>query len=131
MRVNRDPASPEALEVQTDATSRKMCEVTAIDLNSATGTSSASLRLIIADVYNNPLPVGTEVQVSLDNGVLVGANSYIFPNTTSRVPASLFFAVTREPAGQGNDKFDGFLTISVTSPSGLVSAMSVPVADDR
>jgi hypothetical protein len=108
-----------------------MCEVTAIDLNSATGTSSASLRLIIADVYNNPLPVGTEVQVSLDNGVLVGANSYIFPNTTSRVPASLFFAVTREPAGQGNDKFDGFLTISVTSPSGLVSAMSVPVADDR
>jgi len=131
VRVNSDPASPEVLEVQTDATSRKMCEVTAIDLNSATGASSASLRLFIADVYNNPMPVGTEVQVSLDNGVLVGTDSYTFPNTTSRVPASLFFAVTREPAGQGNDKFDGFLTISVTSPSGLVSSMSVPVTDDR
>lgn len=131
VRVNSDPLSPEALEVQSDASSRKMCEVTAIDLNSATGASNVSLKLFIADVYNNPMPVGTQVEISADNGVLVGTNSYTFPNTTSRVPASLFFAVTREPATGGNDKSDGFLTISVTSPSGLVSSMSVPVTDDR
>ncbi|GHG69058.1 hypothetical protein GCM10010919_18650 [Alishewanella longhuensis] len=131
VRVNSDPTSPEALEVQTDATSRKMCEVTSIDLDSATGAANASLRLFISDIYNNPMPVGTEVLVSLDNGVLVGTNSFVFPNTTSRVPVSLFFAVTREPAGEGNNRSDGFLLISVTSPSGLVSSLSVPVSDDR
>ena len=131
VRVNSDITSPEVLEVQNDNNSRKMCEVTAIDLNSGTGAANASLRLFIADIYNNPMPVGTEVVISADNGVLVGANSFVFPNTTSRVPASVFFAVTREPAGQGNEKFDGFLSISVTSPSGLVSSLSVPVTDDR
>jgi len=131
VRVNSDNTSPEVLEVQNDNNSRKMCEVTAIDLNSGTGAANASLRLFIADIYNNPMPVGTEVEISVDNGVLVGSSGFVFPNTTSRVPASVFFAVTREPAGQGNEKFDGFLSISVTSPSGLVSSLSVPVTDDR
>lgn len=131
VRVNSDPTSPEVLEIQSDATSRKMCEVSAIDVSSVTGAASVSLRLFISDVYNNPLPVTTSVDISVDNGVLVGEDNYIFPNTTSRVPVSLFFAITQEPASGGNEKFSGFLTIKATTPSGLVSTLSVPVSDNR
>ncbi|MCF4009044.1 hypothetical protein [Rheinheimera sp. UJ63] len=129
VRVNSDPLSPEVLEVQSDPTSRKLCEVSAIDLSSG-AAPSVSLRLFISDIYNNPMPLGTTVALSADNGVFVGADSYTFPNTTSRVPVSISFGLTREPA-TGNEKLDGFLTISVTSPSGLVSSLSVPVRDDR
>lgn len=131
VRVNSDLASPFVLEVQSDPTSNRMCNVSAIDLSTATGASSVALRLFIADLYNNPLPVTTQVSVSADNGVLVGTDSFTYPNITSRVPVSLFFAMTREPAGQGNDKLDGFLTITAIAPSGLVSSLSVPVTDDR
>ncbi|MDP5459830.1 Ig domain-containing protein [Alishewanella sp. SMS8] len=129
VRVNSNPLSPEVLEVQSDPASRKLCEVSAIDLSSG-AAPSVSLRLFISDIYNNPMPLGTTVAVSADNGVFVGADSYTFPNTTSRVPVSISFGLTREPA-TGNEKLDGFITINVTSPSGLVSSLSVPVRDDR
>ncbi|WP_423187109.1 Ig domain-containing protein [Alishewanella sp. d11] len=129
VRINADPTSAFALEVQSDASSRRMCEVSAVDLSSGQA-SSVSLRLYIADIYNNPLPAGTTVDVSTDNGVLFGTDSFTFPNTTSRVPLSIFFGLTREPATGGNERQNGFLSINVTSPSGLVSGKSIPVADD-
>ncbi|KKO50142.1 hypothetical protein VT06_02960 [Arsukibacterium sp. MJ3] len=131
VRVNSNSSSPEVFEVRGSTVGRKMCEVSSIDLSSGSGADSVSLLLFIADLYNNPLPVGTSVDVSVDNGVLVGSDSYAFPNTTSRVPVSLSFAMTQEPAGQGNNKLSGFLTIDVTAPSGLTSSLLVPVSDDR
>lgn len=129
VRINNNPGSP----IIADANGN-MCNVTAIDL-SATPTperaSSVQLSVYISDVYNNPMPVGTDVDISADNGVLVGSTSYSFPNTTSRIPVSIGFMVTREPLTDGNEKFDGFVTISATTPSGLVSSLSVPVKDDR
>lgn len=116
---------------------QQMCNVRSIDLSRVglpgpdVGLTNRDLRIYIADIYNNPLPVGTQIEISADNGVVTGNSSYTFPNTTSFIPVSLNFGITREPLGQGNNKTDGFLTITATAPSGLVSTLTVPVKDDR
>lgn len=138
--LNKDPIpAPPSADPQTNIKLRTnidvgdyICNVSKIDLSdNATGTGLAQLTLYISDIFNNPLPVGSTVEVSADNGVLIGTESYTVPNTTSKIPVRLSFGLTREPDGQGNDKTDGFLTIRVTAPSGLVSTLSVPVKDDR
>lgn len=117
-----------------------LCNVAAVDLSEdidpATpgiqpGASSVQLEVYISDLYNNPLPVGTTVTIATDNGVISGNSSYVFPNTTSPVPVSVPFTLTREPLASGNDLSEGLLTITATTPSGLVSSMSIVVKDDR
>ncbi|MET6758395.1 Ig domain-containing protein [Pseudoalteromonas sp. NCIMB_1079] len=131
VHVNSDPNSPLVRRSQSDLASQQMCEVSEIDLTqSPTGTSSVSLILYIADIYNNPLPAGTEVSISTDNGEITGETSYVFPNTTSFVPVGVSFGIKREPLTGGNDSPSGSLNISVKAPSGLVSPFSVTVKDD-
>ncbi|MBH0002239.1 Ig-like domain-containing protein [Pseudoalteromonas sp. SWYJZ12] len=131
VHVNSDPNSPLVRRSQSDLASQQMCEVSEIDLTqSATGTGSVSLILYIADIYNNPLPAGTEVSISTDNGELTGETSYVFPNTTSFIPVGVSFGIKREPLTGGNDSPSGSLNISVKAPSGLVSPFSVTVKDD-
>lgn len=131
VHVNSDINSNLVRKVQNDLTSQKMCQITEVDLTSATGQESINLTVFIADIFNNPLPVGTGVTILTDNGVLSGEpENYAFPNTTSRVPVSLSFALGREPADNRNDITSGFLEIKTTAPSGLVSSLSVSVRDD-
>lgn len=125
VRANSDPTSPILAEG-----GQQMCDVQSIDL-SVGAASSVFMRLYISDVYNNPMPVGTEVVISADNGILVGTNEYTFPNITSRIPVSLEFGITREPSAGGNQKELGLISFKVTSPSGLVSTATIPVTDDR
>lgn len=114
-----------------NSASQKMCQIDEVDLTTATGQENINLTVFIADIFNNPLPVGTGVTVSTDNGVLSGEpENYSFPNTTSRIPVSLSFALAREPADGRNDITSGFLLIKTTAPSGLVSSLSIPVKDD-
>lgn len=116
-----------------------MCNVDAINIavNRPAGStddihlSNVSLRVYVADIYNNPLPVGTEVEIRTDNGVVIGNSGYVFPNFTSTVPVHIAFGITREPLGEGNDKSDGFLTVTATTPSGVTRTLSIPVKDDR
>lgn len=126
VRVNSDPTGP----LVRSSTGQLMCGVDSIDLTEATGTNSVGLTVFIADAYNNPLPVGSEVSIASENGILTGTNSYIFPNTTSFVPVGISFGITREPADGRNDITDGFLTISVEATSGLISSTSIAVTDD-
>ncbi|MEI8665357.1 Ig-like domain-containing protein [Pseudoalteromonas sp. B28] len=131
VHINSDPASPLVRRSQADPTSQQMCQVSEIDLTqSPTGTSSVSLIMYIADMYNNPMPAGTEVSISTDNGEITGETSYVFPNTTSFVPVGVSFGIKREPLTGGNDSPSGSLNISVEAPSGLVSPFSVSVIDD-
>ena len=108
-----------------------MCEVTAIDLTEASGVNNLGLTVFIAYLYNNPLPVGSEVSITSENGILTGSNSYIFPNTTSKVPMSVSFGITREPIDARNDKTSGSLTINLKATSGLVTSVSINVIDDK
>lgn len=108
-----------------------MCNVSEIDLTDDTGTDSLGLTVFITDRYNNPLPVGSEVSITSDNGILTGSNSYTFPNTTSIVPMSVSFGITREPIDGRNDiGKGGTLTIRVEATSELVSTLQVTVNDD-
>ncbi|MBB1355338.1 Ig-like domain-containing protein, partial [Pseudoalteromonas sp. SR45-5] len=102
VHINSDPASPLVRRSQADPTSRQMCQVSEIDLTQTpTGTSSVSLIMYIADMYNNPMPAGTEVSISTDNGEITGETSYVFPNTTSFVPVGVSFGIKREPLTGG------------------------------
>lgn len=131
VHINSDPASPLVRRSQADPTSQQMCQVSEIDLTQTpTGTSSVSLIMYIADMYNNPMPAGTEVSISTDNGEITGETSYVFPNSTSFVPVGVSFGIKREPLTGGNDSPSGSLNISVEAPSGLVSPFSVSVVDD-
>ncbi|WP_231620112.1 beta strand repeat-containing protein [Pseudoalteromonas sp. NGC95] len=131
VRVNSDLTSPLVRRVQNDPTSALMCQVSAIDLTqTASGTSSLSLIVYIADVYNNPMPVGSDVTITTDNGELTGTTNYTFPNTTSIVPIGVSFGIKREPLTGGNESSSGSLTIATEATSGLVTSISIPVEDD-
>ena len=126
VRMNSDPTS----NVVVNSAGDSMCNVTSVDFRGGI-TDSVNLTVFIADSYNNPMPAGTAVTVTTDNGVLSGAeDGYIFPNTTSVRPASLSFVILDEQDDQRNDKTQGIITIKAEAPNGLVSSVGVPVYDD-
>lgn len=126
VRMNSDPTS----DVVTNSAGDNMCNVTSVDFRNGL-TDSQSLTVFIADIYNNPMPVGTAVTITTDNGILSGADDgYTFPNTTSVTPVSLSFVILDEPDDQRNDKTQGIITIKAEAPNGLVSSVGVPVYDD-
>ena len=128
--VNSDPTSPVVRRNQGDITSDKMCQISEIDLTEATGVTSAAATVYIADMYNNPLPVETEVKISTDQGKLTGTTDYIFPNTTSIRPINFSFGVLRVSVEDKNAVVRGNVTITSTATSGLVSSASVSVLHD-
>jgi len=127
VRVNSKTDSP----FIRNSSGKLMCNVSEIDLTDDTGTGSLGLTLFVTDRYNNPLPVGSEVIITSDNGILTGSTSYTFPNTTSIVPMSVSFGITREPIDGRNDIGEGgTLTMRVEATSELVSTIQVTVNDD-
>ncbi|WP_301003030.1 Ig-like domain-containing protein [Pseudoalteromonas sp.] len=130
VRVNSDPESPIVRRVQSDITSDKMCQISQIDLTEATGVTSASATVYIADIYNNPLPIDTEVKISTDQGRLTGTTEYIFPNTTTIRPINFSFGILRVPVDDKNAVVSGNVTITSTATSGLVSSASIAVLHD-
>ncbi|MGP5155447.1 beta strand repeat-containing protein [Pseudoalteromonas prydzensis] len=130
VRVNSDPESPVVRRVQSDITSDKMCQISQIDLTEATGVTSASATVYIADIYNNPLPIDTEVKISTDQGRLTGTTEYIFPNTTTIRPINFSFGILRVPVDEKNAVVSGNVTITSTATSGLVSSASIAVLHD-
>ncbi|CAM3694934.1 MULTISPECIES: Ig-like domain-containing protein [Pseudoalteromonas] len=130
VRLNSNSLSPLLRKNQSDATSDLMCQVDSVDFRGGT-TEAVDLTVYIADIYNNPMPVGTVVSISTDNGVLSGADEdYIFPNTTSIVPISLSFVILDEQDDSRNDKTQGAITVKVAAPNGLISTTSISVLDD-
>ncbi|WP_111978070.1 hypothetical protein [Algibacillus agarilyticus] len=103
-------------------------EISSVDLTTATGSSSATFTVYITDVNNNPMPAGTTVTLETANGELVGGTSYTFPNTSTARPIGFSVSVKREEEANGVGSAP--LTITVTSPSGVQSAIQVTVVDN-
>ncbi len=107
------------------------CDINSVNISDLGAGSVASVTFILSfsDIFNNPLPAGTELTVATSNGVLAGTTSLTVPSTNSAVPASIAFSISRESVG--NSVNSGTLTINVETPREIVSSLSIPVLDDR
>ncbi|GAA4901121.1 invasin [Ferrimonas pelagia] len=99
-----------------------------VDLTTATGDPSQTLRLYLTDLNNNPLPFGTTIEATTSNGELSVGSSYTFPNIATMTPLAFVFVLERETTP--NEKTDGTLLITVQTPKGSPRTFTLAVRDD-
>ena len=81
------------------------------------------MTIFFSDIHNNPLPAGTTVTVTADNGVLRGLTDYTVVNTAQQVPISVSVNITKE--AEPNDVDSGFLYIEFVTPGGVKTQYTV------
>ena len=98
------------------------------------------------DLSGNILPAGTKIEFSTTNGILLGENTYIVPNTSEPSAQAWIYTVQlRSDAAQSlpnstdpaqtpslicvNTVSSGTLNVKVTSPLGVITTRSYPVTD--
>jgi len=85
------------------------------------GDGTASAKVIVADLHNQPMPAGTTVTFDAAVGSLKGISSYIWPNFTKNGGSS--FDVTVQ--GVKDKTISGPLKVTVTTPSGVATSYTV------
>ncbi len=99
----------------------------------------------ITDANGNAMPSGSTISFSTSNGSLTGITSFVAPNTSANTPTTMFdytvslqsdatytAAVAGPPlvaAFCTDPTPSGSLTVTVTTPLGVVSQNSVPVSN--
>ena len=88
-----------------------------------------SKRVVIwfADFHNGLPPAGTEISVTTSNGVLNGATSFVVPNSNQIGPGSFSVFLGRETTPNGLSS--GIMTVTFTTPGGLITGRSLTVLD--
>jgi hypothetical protein len=92
----------------------------ALDLTGGT----ASVTVTIGDVNSQPMAGGTTIEAESANGRLVGPESYTVSCSTFNGPLDYVFTVEPDTTPSS-----GPLTITVTSPSGIISIYNIDVDD--
>lgn len=84
--------------------------------------ATQSFRFYFADTGtpNQTMPLGTTVDISLSNGTLQGETSFTVRNNSQEGFSYMSFFITQEA---GNEPQTAVLTITVTSPSGVVTSL--------
>lgn len=100
-----------------------ICDINLIDISNSTPYSAISVTIFFSDIHNNPLPAGTTVTVTADNGVLRGLTDYTVVNTAQQVPISVSVNITKE--AEPNDVDSGFLYIEFVTPGGVKTQYTV------
>ena len=80
--------------------------------------------LYVADLFNNQLPSGTQVEVSTDIGSISGQTNFTLPDGNYFGPSSIPFTVKIQADEQENT---GTLTVTFTYPNGASEAVSLPI----
>jgi hypothetical protein len=105
------------------------------------GVTAVDLRIV--DVAGNPMPVGTTVVATTSDGTMVGTTTFTQSNTNVTLAAGVkthtvsikddSVTVTDPATGVATSCTDattsGFLTITVTTPGGIVSTQQFPVSN--
>ena len=88
------------------------------------------------DLPGNPLPAGTRITLTTSNGTLQSPNAYVVQNSIAPDSGNWIYSVQlASDASQNaalvcdNTVTSGSLTITVTTPSGVISTFSYPVTD--
>ncbi|CAM3960738.1 hypothetical protein [Pseudoalteromonas byunsanensis] len=103
------------------------CDVKQVNFNTSDNIGSVQVFLYYSDIHNNPLPQGTEIQVSADNGVYTGETSFVVPNLSRKDASVIEFTISNEI--EANQREDGQVLFAFTTPAGVVSAASLKVKD--
>jgi hypothetical protein len=93
------------------------------------GPTVASITVTVGDDKNNgsisqPMAGGTTVEAETSNGSIVGPDSYTVPCSNNNGPLGYLFSVEGDTTPSG-----GVMTITVTSPSGLITPYFITVTD--
>lgn len=88
--------------------------------------SPRSLQINISDLNGNLPPAGSTVEISSSNGELLGEANFTVGNSNARGPLRLQTLIV----GDGEPS-SGILTVTVTSPSGVISRRQISVTDVR
>ncbi|MEO2266117.1 hypothetical protein V1358_02055 [Pseudoalteromonas sp. YIC-656] len=104
------------------------CDINYVSITADSPYAIISVKVLMSDVHNNPLPAGTEVIISSDNGIVSGLTSFVVPSTNQRTPLSMGITISRET--EPNKKSVGSLRISYTTPSGLTGAQTLVTIED-
>ena len=85
---------------------------------------TASVTVTIGDVNSQPMAGGTTIEAETANGTLVGPDSYTVSCSSANMPLDYVFTVEPDTTSSR-----GPLTITVTSPSGIISIYNIDVDD--
>jgi hypothetical protein len=86
--------------------------------------ASQTVNILIADQNGNPMPADSEVKLSINNGELLGDDTFTVPSTI--FPTTLQVVIVPSP----DDGTTGFLTVKVTTPNGNISSNLIQINDD-
>ena len=134
--IRRFPAAeenlkgPRVLDLEETADT-SYCDVRNINLTTAdSGVELAALTFAVyySDIYNNPMPAGTSVAISADNGEYSGTDGFDIRNSNATFAFGEALSVSRE--AEGNDKTEGFLTVEFTTGKGNISTAQIAISDD-
>lgn len=112
------------LIILSDGAPAGMLPVPGTQLPNLPAGGTAGYLFLIADLNNNPLPAGTTVSAGLSGATgttLSAPTIYTIPCATD--PTTYAFVVSAGTAAVGAT---GLLTVTITSPSGLVTVASYP-----
>ncbi|MDC3189381.1 hypothetical protein NQU96_06485 [Pseudoalteromonas elyakovii] len=107
------------------------CDLGSINITTADSgnqLSALSFELYFSDIYNNPMPSGTAVAISADNGDYSGTSGFDIGNTSQTTATGVALTISRE--ADPNDKTDGFLTVEFTTGKDNVSTATIAISDD-
>ncbi|UPW19146.1 Ig-like domain-containing protein [Agarivorans sp. TSD2052] len=97
--------------------------VSSVDL---TAVSSQGLVVTVQDLNGNQMPAGTTVSISTNNGELSGQTSFTVPDGV-RLCDLIGLSVIQESSP--NNRSEGTMTVTVTSPGGVESSRSITIID--
>ncbi|MEL0632400.1 hypothetical protein V6237_06425 [Pseudoalteromonas carrageenovora] len=107
------------------------CDVGSINITTANAgnqLSALTFAVYYSDIYNNPMPAGTSVAISADNGEYSGTDGFDIRNSNATFAFGEALSISRE--ADGNDKTEGFLTVEFTTGKGNISTAQIAISDD-
>ncbi|CAH9051542.1 hypothetical protein PSECIP111854_00766 [Pseudoalteromonas sp. CIP111854] len=102
------------------------CDVTGIDFGNTT-IDKVEVILFFSDVNNNPLPQGTEISISTDNGLYSGPTDLTVSQSMDTKASKIAFIIGREI--EANQKKQGQISIVFTTPAGVITTATLGVVD--
>jgi len=86
----------------------------------ATVTDTTTVDVTVSDINGNTMPSGTKIDITTSTGTLSGITSFVVPQNLG-TGSTYSFGISRGIVGTS-----GFITIKVTSPSGLITYGLIP-----
>ena len=87
---------------------------------------SINLFLTFNDTAGQPIASGSTIEVTTNAGILTGVTSATMPQTNTAGSSSIAFTLTSDLA-EGEPSTNASISITITSPSGVVSPLTVVV----